>query len=705
MTGVRLRALVASVTVVAAATFAAPMFSRASDAAITILPGQTALAHAFDVDGDGARELVRLWMPGASGALELEIWSFDGDAWRATAAVPLTGFHGNAEVLADAPIALLEWRDAGRPRLLLAVGAELSRTGGTERLEFALVVATDRELRLQPMPIAHDGPADRIQAVDLDADGTDELLVTEPAEPQPESGRRLRVLRWDGERFVGEHVPVAEDAVVGEALVGETDGRPGADIILVSHEGAELFRVAADAGPSTSVERLDLSELDPSLLAVWPAAIARGTIYLYGERSGVPLFLGLRWPAGRSPTVAEVSADGLFRFRQPIWIGEQLHFLDDPSAMSPSGGWGGASLHAEDGALIAELPASAALDRSRRWLEAAGFQAGFFGPYPYTGDLPGGVGGRPAMIARGTLIVVGPDGDLQTRPAGSFAGTAPLGLVGPDEGWIAVTTTMPFTMAPGYLHPSFPTEDAVRIAPADAVLAPESDDGVLTVSFDGATPVTDPQATWVASADGGFTVTVEGPAGSQVAAVIGSFVEATGTIGEDGRIELRLDPRSRRDDTVEYTAGVVRLSPTGHVHATEWRGRVLRDAPALEATAETRVGAFEAVLRGTADRHATVTVDGTAVDVDPDGAFSLAVEAGLVPEAVVVRAVDPVGNETTTRLEVVGLVDYRGWPWVPIVGIATAALGAGMYLRAGRRQARPSVEILGEGTIEEIEAR
>lgn len=705
MAGVRRRTSAVSgavATLAALAGLAAPAPLSASGDATQILPGHTSLAHAFDVDGDGEREVVRIWSSEPWGVLELEVWSFEDGAWRPTATVPLSGLGAGRDVTPDTPIALLEWRDAGRSHQLLVVGERLRTSGGADRFDLMQVVPRDHDFTLEPMAADGDGPAERVQAADLDADGTDELIVTEPAEPRPEVSRRVRLLRWDGERFRSESLTVVEDTVVGEPIIGDTDGRPGADILLASHERAELVRVAASG--ATTVERAELVLEGHTILGAWPAAVAGGTIYLYIESSGTPSLVGVDWPAGGAPAVTYRSEQGLFGPRQPIWVGEQLLFLDDPTWTSPIDIGQDASLLGADGALLGELPTSAALERSRRWLEAAGVSGGFLGPYPYTGDVPGGVGGRAALLVGGHLLIVGDGGRVETRPTSSFVGTAPLGLVGPDDGWMAVTTTLPFVMAPGYLHPAFPVEDAVRIAPAAVVLQPETDDGNLTVSFDGARPVDDSDGGWLASADGGFTVVVEGPVGSRVAAVVGSRVAASETIPDGGRIELRLDPRPRRDDTVEYSAGVVRLSPTGHVHATEWRGRVLREAPALEATAETRAGAFEAVLHGRADPYATVIVDGAAVEVGADGAFSVSVEAGLAPRDVVVRAVDPAGNETRANLQVIGFVDYRGWPWVPIVGIATVLLGAGMYVRAGRR--RPVLAIgHGDGTIEEIETR
>ena len=95
-------------------------------------------------------------------------------------------------------------------------------------------------------------------------------------------------------------------------------------------------------------------------------------------------------------------------------------------------------------------------------------------------------------------------------------------------------------------------------------------------------------------------------------------------------------------------------------------------------------------------------VDGRPVTVDADGHFTTEVNAPPWPRTVVVTAVDPLGNETTTTVEVIGLVDYRGLPWALIFAAATVAAGLFLFLRTPRQPHAPT-PVPAEGTLEEID--
>jgi hypothetical protein len=140
----------------------------------------------------------------------------------------------------------------------------------------------------------------------------------------------------------------------------------------------------------------------------------------------------------------------------------------------------------------------------------------------------------------------------------------------------------------------------------------------------------------------------------------------------------------RTDRNRKLTVEILLVAPTGQVSIEEWQVDILREAP--EVTAEARVEAFalEATVRGTATPGANVVVDGSPIDVDEDGRFAVTVDAPLWPRQIVVTATDPVGNASTTRLEVVGFVDYRGWPWPVFLGLLTVIGGVVMFLRAPR---------------------
>ena len=54
-------------------------------------------------------------------------------------------------------------------------------------------------------------------------------------------------------------------------------------------------------------------------------------------------------------------------------------------------------------------------------------------------------------------------------------------------------------------------------------------------------------------------------------------------------------------------------------------------------------------------------------------------------------------------VQVIGFVDYRGLPWLPIIGLLTVVVGVYVFLRVPRRRAGPTPAWSGDGTLEEIE--
>lgn len=698
MAGARRPAIWLGMGVLLGAALAAPSGIRAAAADdVVLLPGHTAGARAVDLDGDGIRELVRLVADAPQTPISLEVWSHRGSTWEASRRLAVTRVDGQGArrpLTAGTPAMFIGWDDGERERLLLVVGDALVPSGGVGPFEVALVHLRDGEPELTVLP-ADEGPAERIVATDVDGDGIDELVVIEPMSNED---RSVRVLRRAGDGWITAKLALGDARGLSEPVIGESDSLPGSDIVMASVENAELHRLALDGG---AVERVDLAVDGAEAAHVWPIAAAEGSIVAYVESASDSRVIRVDWPAGEEPAITESPASSdAARFVIPVPAGEGVVLIEqDPRQLGFPGGVSGEivlrNARLEGLATVSTEAISEGLQRAL--MDTSVFDGVY--PFGFIGPIPGGIDGSPAIVVSGHLVVVR-DAGLELRPIGRLMGVAPLGLVGPDDAWMALSREVTLGWAEGYLFPSFPVADGIVLAPTDTVLAPESHGGRLEPELIGAAWVRGPDP-WLASPDGGFEVGVEGPVGSLVSAVVGPLVEARAEIGPDGRAILRLDPRTRASGTAEYTARLLLLTPTGHLYTREWVGRVLREPPALAAAAETRAGQWEASVVGTTDAHAMVTIGGAEVTVGSDGGFAGAVDAGLLPREIVIRSVDPAGNETVRTLEVVGLVDYRGWPWIVVVGIATVLFGAVMYLRAPLSM--PRAREPGEGTIEEVE--
>ena len=698
--------LLAGAAVLAAST-AAPTAVRGAGADETVvIPGGTILARVGDLDGDGVREVVRIVggvVPGR--ILEIEAWRHVGGAdWRASNRVtlPTRAADGQAGGAPEHQASLLPWSDGERTRMLALAGRGSTPFGfgAVADLSIWALSLDGSQLALEELPGA-EGPARRVDAADLDGDGIDEIVVTAGG-TRVDASADIRILSWSGDRFTALELDVGEARYPTEPVIGDSDGAGGDDVIIGLHTGTDLYRVTDD-GSGIAVEHATLDLADAPPLA-WPMAASDGAVYLFGDSPGGPHVVRVEWPRGGDPVVTATAGDRTFGWLEPVEHAAGIAFVDDPGFVRS----GIADLDAvvRDAHLeeVVEVGSSEVVLAARAWIAATEpLATGFLGPFPYSGPLPGGVGGDPAYVRAGQLVVFGSDG-VEIRDVASFIGVAPLGLAGVDEGWLLLSRGLRADGTGTYLHGLAPMPDGARLVPAEVALRPEADGGELPVELRDATRIGEGATAWVASADGGFDVVVRATPSARVGAVIAGRLAAQAEVGAEGVAELRLDPRPRRDDTVEYRATIVLLEPTGHAYSTTWDGVVIRDPAELEVVGTTVTGALEARLAGRSGEGSAVTVDHRPVATDRAGRFEVVVDAGLLPRDVIVRAVDPIGQEVVRRVQVVGLVDHRGWPWALIVGIATVLFGAGMYLRVPRGRGPRAIE-RGEGTIEEIDAR
>jgi hypothetical protein len=129
---------------------------------------------------------------------------------------------------------------------------------------------------------------------------------------------------------------------------------------------------------------------------------------------------------------------------------------------------------------------------------------------------------------------------------------------------------------------------------------------------------------------------------------------------------------------------------------------VLTEPPSLRASGTTPFGSSAVEVEGTAALFSTVTVDGQPVPVAGDGAFVGRVAAPPWPTEIVVRAVDPLGNEARAVVVGVGWFDYRQLPWIPMAALLVAAVAVTFYQRVPRTE--PAPRLAGDdASLEELD--
>ncbi len=156
---------------------------------------------------------------------------------------------------------------------------------------------------------------------------------------------------------------------------------------------------------------------------------------------------------------------------------------------------------------------------------------------------------------------------------------------------------------------------------------------------------------------------------------------------------------------MRFDARALVLTPAGRAYTAGWDVQVLVTAPALRTESRTAPLSWDVDVTGRTAPGAALTVDGAPVVVAEDGSFSARVGAPPWPRSVRLESVDVVGNRSVELVTIVGLFDYRGLPWLPIVVLLTVGAGVALFLRTPRPLAdragytRPEV-----GALEEIEA-
>lgn len=330
---------------------------------------------------------------------------------------------------------------------------------------------------------------------------------------------------------------------------------------------------------------------------------------------------------------------------------------------------------------------------------------------PYIGPLPGGgPNGAEAVLFAGRFLpapgIETPLPFMGAAVSATLAGAEPVGLVAGRD-WLAILHSphgvSRISPTGGRFDPPLAHADAwLSIAPMDAVMTPEGDDGLLEPELSGAI-TTGPRGS-LATGTVGFVAEVVAPTGSRVLAtdVELSVVGAPREVPPAGRLSVPVVPPAVVTPNPTYRTALIVVTPGGHGYVAAWNVRVLTEPPPLDASVATQLGSSEVLVRGETASYASVQVDGRPTALSEEGEFSVRVPLPPWPTDVEVVATDFLGNSARTVVSGVGIFDYRGLPWIPIVALLLAVAGVLLYLRQPRPAADPRPRD-GDGVLEEME--
>ncbi|HEX5579614.1 MAG TPA: hypothetical protein VFY43_08120 [Candidatus Limnocylindria bacterium] len=672
-----------------------------------ILDGNPITAIVGDIDGDGVRELITL-APRADDPVHLAVEVLEerpNGRVRSAGTAPLARVASVTEQLSglprpdednllqarvDEPARLIAWHEGGRERVLVVAIGTL-RNARACCLSIWAIERGSQGIRLRLMTDTMRS-ADQVWAVDMDADGTDELLTTEPRQDADPNILPIAVLRWTGERF--EDQPARLGLPGGAPLVrlGDSDGRPGEEmgVLLQTRTRAVLHRIAL--GPMGRV-RIDTASLPFGGSLVGIAGPHGGRLVLGDE---VRRSVLLRWPAGgRLRTVG-----------RSWWIGV-------PTATVGAGADVALVKVREDRLLDLFGPTFGSIrtDVTASRAEAVFRRAGVAS---YAGPLPGGTAnGSPAYLFRGRLVAAGGGRrpGVTVTDMAAMPGMAPIGLFGRRAGRLALALPVALGVEAGLdamreggqlSQPAGRLRSTlISVADAATVLTPEEDDGVLQPHPAGQARIEAGPEVPTLVAGGPFIVPVLGPPGTRVRLQIGEVVISDRIYGS-GQVDLRVSVDGYQDGD-QLPATLLALTPSGQGYGSSWNVDIRTRPPEVSATTPFAPFSFQVGVSGRTAPDASVAVDGAPVPVAADGRFEAAVSAGLWPHDVQIVATDPFGNRNSATVSVVALLDYRRLPWIPIVALLTILAGIGLYLRVPHlRPAAPSGP-MADATLEDLD--
>jgi hypothetical protein len=659
----------------------------------------TLQAVAADLDADGDPELVRL-VAGDNGTVWIEAWVQGGEGWvlMAAPALAVPGQAGQGEAAyARRPVRLLVRQIGGRDRVTIVRQPLFS--GPEDERECCLLIddlVVDRNtLRLEnvddpSLAAGRSLVADAVHVIDLDGDGTDELLASYFLAPLNDASSltEARVFRWAGDHFAlltTGKLPVGSGS--SPYVLGDTDGVAGDEAAFISSSALNvLFRIRLDHNRLITE---DSGLIVDDALAV-PLSTSRGLAVL-APRFGLAI---LSWPPGGQPSVPIAA--------QPVHSARLLGVVD-------IGGAPRLLVHRTDPdeLEIRALPdLTPTLPRGPIAPSQSAATLGRGPLFPYVGPLPGGgPHGAFSAIVAGSFIPAQVLDD-PAAPIGALAAARPIGLVGPDRAWLAIQQGAiglpPLDPTGGRLDPpAIEPASAVAIVPIDEATRPEGNGGAYDPPIQGG----------VALADGVIGVNRDGLV-ADVVAPPGSRVYLPGrdeperpevlVVGDDGALDVRIEVPAGVTADADGAATMTVVTPAGHAYTSSWDLRLVDGPPDLRATAETMLGSSRVIVAGRAPPYAEVEVAGRAVAVDEQGRFSTGVDLPPWPTAVTVSARDPIGHEASLIVSGIGILDYRGLPWLPIALVLLGGAAVALILRVPKPRTAPR-SIGDDAVLEEID--
>lgn len=659
-------------------------------------------ALVVDLDRDGSREVVAVAADEPGGVAAVQAWWMDEEG-SLTASNQVTlrrsGTIGQGPTLLrlSEPAQLFTVRRGGRD-VALATG-----TGQNEDVPNGCCltfweVTSARRGNVDLHVVAElSSPAQELVIADLDADGTDELVLLEH-DPSGSGAVTTRLLTWSGSAYRVTTPGVLNDMIRPTFLdAGESDGFSGDDVLLADY---------APDGFVTRVARLTLRD----------GSLVREDLPV--DPSGFYTARSISVPAGPAILVASDAMVSLMRWQRDTTPeqGYQPNSFIVPLAVLGSGSetlvLAGSAFAGEVSALHVFHAATGEWQLFGSDLRAGLLASGAFLTIPapswtHVGPIPGGLpGAAEAFAFSGMSFVPTPGGPDQARvdPIALMPGRSIVGTAGPERAWTALSGTQRFIeQSPRVVTVGASGEPTtLDIAATASILEPEPEQGTLRPTMLGVAPDPERPSQLIVGREAA-EFEIEAPPGSQVWWSGSGDSEAV-TVGADGVARIRLlDPASDdAEDGERTTRRVWLVTPVGHTYIGSWVIRLYRQPPDLTVDQAPFLD-LEPVIAGQTLPGSTMTINGEAVRVAAGGTFSVPISVGIVPTEVRIVVTDPVGNRTEHVTTRIWPLDYRQLPWIPIAVLVTALLGIILFTRgaggtAPRRRTGPDED----SHIEEI---